>query len=68
MLHVRRANRDISEIIIIVLISRALDMSEYLVIIREFFFCLFCIKTNVVAPHLNGLDVTVQMRGHNIWF
>ena len=31
-------------------------------------FCLFCIKTYVVTPHLNRLDKTVQMRGHNIWF
>ena len=22
----------------------------------------------VVTPHLNRLDETVQMRGHNIWF
>ena len=44
MLHVSRANRGNSETIIIVLISRALDMREYLVIIRENF-CLFCIKT-----------------------
>ena len=28
----------------------------------------FCIKTYVVTPHLNRLDETVQMKGHNIWF
>ena len=47
--------------------NRALDKREYLVIIRDNF-CLFCIKTYVVTPHLNRLDKTVQMRGHNIWF
>ena len=31
-------------------------------------FCEFCIKTYVVIPHLNRLNETVQMRGHNIWF
>ena len=31
-------------------------------------FCEYCIKTYVVTPHLNRLDKTVQMRGHNIWF
>ena len=29
-------------------------------------FCHFCIKTYVVTPHLNRLDETVQMMGHNI--
>ena len=29
-------------------------------------FCSFCIKTYIVSPHLNHLDETVQMRGHNI--
>ena len=29
-------------------------------------FCLFSIKTYVVTHHLNRLDETVQMRGHNI--
>ena len=24
--------------------------------------------TYVVTPHLNHLDETIQMRGHNIWF
>ena len=36
------------------------------VIIRDNF-C-FCIKTYVVAPHLNHLEEIVQMRGHNIRF
>ena len=31
-------------------------------------FCLFCIKTYVVTPHLNRLDETVQMMGHNIGY
>ena len=30
--------------------------------------CKFYIKTYIVTPHLNRLDETVQMRGHNIWF
>ena len=30
-------------------------------------FCQFCIKTYVVTPHLNRLNETVHMRGHNIW-
>ena len=46
---------------------RALDKREYLVIIRDNF-CLFCIKTYDVTSHLNRLDETVRMRGHNIWF
>ena len=29
-------------------------------------FCWVCIETYVVTPHLNRLDETVQMRGHNI--
>ena len=49
------------------LVARALDKREYLVIIKNNF-CLFCIKTYVVTSHLNSLDETVQMRGHNIWF
>ena len=44
---------------------RALDKREYLVIIRDNF-CQFCTKTYVVTTHLNRLDETVQMRGHNI--
>ena len=47
--------------------DRALDKREYLVIIRDNF-CLFCFESYVVTPHLNRLDETVQMRGHNIWF
>ena len=27
-------------------------------------FCFFWIYTYVVTPHLNGLDETVQLRGH----
>ena len=46
---------------------RPLDKREYLVIIRDNFY-LFCIKTYVVTPHLNCLNETVQMKGHNIWF
>ena len=46
---------------------RALDKREYLVIFRNKF-CLFCIKTYVLTPHLNRLSETVQMMGHNIWF
>ena len=46
---------------------RALDKQEYLVIIRDNF-CFFYIKTYVVTPHLNRLNETVQMRGHNICF
>ena len=47
--------------------SRDLDKKEYLVIIRDNV-CQFCMKPYVVTPHLNRLDETVQMRGHNIWF
>ena len=47
--------------------NRALDKREYLVIIRDIF-CQFYCKTYFVTPHLNRLDETVQMRGHNIWF
>ena len=47
--------------------SRAVDKREYLVIIRDNF-CYFFLKTYVVTPHLNRLDETVQMRGHNIRF
>ena len=46
---------------------RALDKREYLMIVWDNF-CEFCIKTYVVTSHLNRLDETVQMRGHNIWF
>ena len=34
-------------------------------IIRDNFYK-FCIKHYVVTPHLNHLEETVQMRGHNI--
>ena len=46
-------------------LCRIQDKREFLVIIRDNF-CTFCIKTYVVTPHLNRLDETVQMRGHNI--
>ena len=36
-------------------------------LIRDNFSC-FCIKSYFVIPHLNHLDETVQMRGHNIRF
>ena len=36
-------------------------------ITRDFFSCILH-KEYVVTPHLNRLDETVQMRGHNIWF
>ena len=48
-------------------ISIVLDKREYLVIIRDNFVQIL-VKTYVVTPHLNRLDKTVQMRGHNIWF
>ena len=47
--------------------TRALDKKENLVIIRDNF-CQFCTKTYVVTPHMNCLDETVQMRGHNMSF
>ena len=50
-----------------VLTVRAPDKREYWVIIWGNFLY-FCIKTYVVTPHLNRLDETVQMRGHNITF
>ena len=48
--------------------SKLKDKREYLVIIMDNF-CQFCMETYmyVVTPHLNRLDKTVQMRGHNIW-
>ena len=51
---------------IIFAFNRALDKRECLVIIiyRDN----FCMKTYDVTPHLNCLNETVQMRGHNIWF
>ena len=42
-------------------INRALDKSEYSLIIRDNF-CKFCIKTYIVTPHLNRLDERVQKR------
>ena len=48
-------------------IARALDKREDLVIIRGHF-CLSCIKTYAVTPHLNRHNETVQTRCHNIWF
>ena len=56
--------------------TRALNKREYLVIIRDNF-CKLCIKNiccdpssepSHLTPHMNRLDATVQMRGHNIWF
>ena len=52
---------------IIEALYRALDKSEYWVIIGDNL-CLFCLKTYVVTPHLNHLNEMVQMRGQNIWF
>ena len=46
---------------------RALDKREYFLIISDSF-CKFCLKTYVVTRHLNRLEETVQMRGHNVWF
>ena len=48
-------------------VDRALHKREYMLVIRDIF-CYFSIKTYVVTPHLNRLDETVQMRGHNIRF
>ena len=45
-------------------IHRAQDKREYLMII----FSYFSLKPYVVTSHLNCLDETVQMRGHNICF
>ena len=36
--------------------------------IIERYFLLFLFKTDVVTFHLNRLDKTFQMRGHNIGF
>ena len=46
---------------------RALEKRDYLMIIWEIFHK-FCIEMFVVTSHLNRLNETVQMRGHNIWF
>ena len=58
---------EVTAVNISIMFIRALDKREYLVISRDNF-CLFCIKLYIVTPHLNRLDETVQMRGHNIWF
>ena len=42
---------------------RAQNKREYLMIIREMF---ILHKTYVVTPHLNRLDESAQMRGHNM--
>ena len=47
--------------------NRALDKREYLLIIMDNF-CQCGTKTYVVTPHLNCLNETVRMRGHNIRF
>ena len=47
--------------------TQILDKREYFVIIRDNI-CKFCTKTYVITPHLNRLNETVQMRGHNTWF
>ena len=44
---------------------RSLHKKEYLMIIRDNF-SYFSLKLYVVTPHLNCLNKTVQMRGHNI--
>ena len=48
------------------IIFRAPHKREYLVIIRVN--SSFSAKNHIVTPHLNRLNETVQMRGHNIWF
>ena len=45
--------------------ARALDKMEYLV--TKGLFLLILHKTICCTPHLNRLDETVQIRGHNIW-
>ena len=44
--------------------TRALDKREYLMIN----FSYFSSKPYVVTPHLNRLNETVEVRGHNICF
>ena len=46
---------------------QTLDKRKYLIMIWDNF-CHFCTKTYVVTLHLNRLDETVQMKGHNICF
>ena len=48
-------------------LNRAPDKREYSMII-EGQFSYLTLKLYVVAPHLNRLIETVQMRGHDIWF
>ena len=48
-----------------IITDRAVDKRGYFVIIRDNF-SQFFIHTYVMAPHLNRLDKTVQMRGHNM--
>ena len=31
-------------------------------------FSYFSLKPYVVTPHLNRLNKTVQLKGHNVWF
>ena len=47
-------------------IAKLSKKREYSMIIRDIF--LSCTKTYVVTPHLNRLNETLQMKGHNIWF
>ena len=47
--------------------ARALDKMGYLMIIEDIF-SHFSSKPYDVTPHLNRLNETVQMRGHNICF
>ena len=51
-----------------VVLCRAVDKREYLVIIWDTFVNFAFKHIYIVTPHLNRLDETVQMRGHNIWF
>ena len=48
-------------------LDRARDKREYSMIIEGQFSYLTS-KLYVLAPHLNRLIETVQMRGYNIWF
>ena len=48
-------------------LSRTLDKREYLKITGDNFSC-FSLKSYVVTPHLNLLNVTVQIRGHYLCF
>ena len=44
---------------------RALVKGDYLVMIKDNLHY-FSLKTYVVTPHLNRLDETIEMSGHNI--